>query len=381
MQHALTVLLACILAIHVAEATKLVRGRKEVAASCARDSAVRMLVQAKLKGLAIPCENMCKKLGAYPNCQCPGFEGEPATDDDTRACMTKNCQDPSAPCPNDAFVTCVTENTKVSVLQWGALMSNFDKGLQSLVQTSQTAADHAGSALCSAHDIGARALLQARLSSWAIPCENMCKKLGAYPNCQCPGFEGEPASDDDTRACMTKYCQDPAAPCPNDNFVTCVKENTKVSVLQWGALLSSVDRSFKTFAQAANGKRLRSLVQTAQNATVHAGSASCSALDMGARALLQAKLTSLAIPCENMCKKLGAYPNCQCPGFEGEPASDDDTRACMTKYCQDPAAPCPNDEFVTCVKENTKVSVLQWGALLSSVDRSLETFMNGTKGK
>merc|ERR1719258_73567 len=36
----------------------------------------------------------------------------------------------------------------------------------------------------------------------------MCKKLGAYPNCQCPGFNGEPASSDDTRGCYTKYCQD-----------------------------------------------------------------------------------------------------------------------------------------------------------------------------
>merc|ERR1719408_1063146 len=43
----------------------------------------------------------------------------------------------------------------------------------------------------------------------------MCKKLGAYPNCQCPGFAGDPAS-----------------PCPNDHFVGCVKENTAAFLMQ-----------------------------------------------------------------------------------------------------------------------------------------------------
>ena len=65
----------------------------------------------------------------------------------------------------------------------------------------------------------------------------------------------------------------------------------------------------------------------------------------------------LGVPCEEMCKRMGVYPNCQCPGFESTPVSDDDDRACYSKYCQDPKAPCPNDAFVTCVKESTKVSV------------------------
>merc|ERR1719182_1134735 len=63
----------------------------------------------------------------------------------------------------------------------------------------------------------------------------MCKKLGAYPNCQCPGFNGEPASSDDTRGCYTSYCQDPGAPCPNDAFVNCVKENTAAFLQQMKA--------------------------------------------------------------------------------------------------------------------------------------------------
>mmetsp|Transcript_66041 Transcript_66041/g.149043 ORF Transcript_66041/g.149043 Transcript_66041/m.149043 type:complete len:90 (-) Transcript_66041:69-338(-) len=69
----------------------------------------------------------------------------------------------------------------------------------------------------------------------------MCKRMGIYPKCQCPGFEGNPASDGDTRACMTKYCQDPSTPCPTDAFVTCVRDYTKVSLLQWGALFSRFD--------------------------------------------------------------------------------------------------------------------------------------------
>merc|ERR1719472_507979 len=69
----------------------------------------------------------------------------------------------------------------------------------------------------------------------------MCKKLGAYPNCQCPGFNGEPASSDDTRGCYTSYCQDPSAPCPNDAFVNCVKENTAAFLQQMKATTFGAD--------------------------------------------------------------------------------------------------------------------------------------------
>merc|ERR1719159_556199 len=85
-----------------------------------------------------------------------------------------------------------------------------------------------------------------------VPCEDMCKELGAYPNCECPGFNGEPASDDDTRACYVKYCQDPTAPCPNDAFVECVKANTKVSALQFASVLKHVDSKFSMMMQLAS---------------------------------------------------------------------------------------------------------------------------------
>eukprot|EP00928_Gymnodinium_smaydae_P007311 TRINITY_DN12646_c2_g1_i2.p3 TRINITY_DN12646_c2_g1~~TRINITY_DN12646_c2_g1_i2.p3 ORF type:complete len:110 (-),score=25.49 TRINITY_DN12646_c2_g1_i2:60-389(-) len=93
---------------------------------------------------------------------------------------------------------------------------------------------------------------------------------------------------------------------------------------------------------------------------------SCDEQDRARRALLQAKVAAFAEPCENMCREMGSYPNCQCPGFAGQPASADDTRACYEKYCQ--GAACPTPDFVNCVKELTKVSVLQWSALLAHLD-------------
>merc|ERR1719263_501766 len=110
---------------------------------------------------------------------------------------------------------------------------------------------------------------------------------------------------------------------------------------------------------------------------------SCLNEDFGMRALLQSKVGGT--DCEGMCKRLGAYPNCQCPGFNGEPASSDDTRGCYTKYCQDPTAPCPNDAFVNCVKENTK-AFLQWQAVFSRISHGLDSMLqvarlaNATKG-
>merc|ERR1719238_622765 len=94
---------------------------------------------------------------------------------------------------------------------------------------------------CTNEDFGMRALLQEKVGG--PDCENMCKKLGAYPNCQCPGFNGEPASSDDTRGCYTQYCQDPSAPCPNDAFVNCVKSNT-AAFLQWQAVFQRVSNGF-----------------------------------------------------------------------------------------------------------------------------------------
>jgi len=176
------------------------------AMSCVNeDFGVRALLQNKVGG--VDCENMCKDLGAYPNCQCPGFNGQPASSDDTRGCYTQYCQDPTAPCPNDAFTGCVKANTASFLQQMGK-------------------------------------------RSFGVDCENMCKDLGAYPNCQCPGFNGQAASSDDTRGCYTQYCQDPTAPCPNDAFTGCVKANT-ASFLQWQKVFGRVEHGFDSMLQVA----------------------------------------------------------------------------------------------------------------------------------
>merc|ERR1719389_107343 len=109
-------------------------------------------------------------------------------------------------------------------------------------------------ASCENRDRALRVLLQNKLGNMGIPCENMCKEMGAYPKCQCPGFAGMPASADDNRACIAKYCQDPTSPCPNDAFVTCVKENTQVSALQWEMVLAQIDQGFKSLFWAAKNR-------------------------------------------------------------------------------------------------------------------------------
>jgi len=225
------------------------------AASCEnRDRALRVLLQDKLANLGIPCENMCKEMGAYPDCQCPGFAGQPASGDDNRACIVKYCQDPTSPCPNDAFVTCVKENTEVSaLLQWDNIFEQLQNGTQSYMQMLKKVKAHKRShdLGCHSKDLGVRVLLQEKIAAFGIPCENMCKEMGAYPDCQCPGFAGQPASGDDNRACIVKYCQDPTSPCPNDAFVTCVKENTEVSALQWDAVFQQIDHGFKSLILSA----------------------------------------------------------------------------------------------------------------------------------
>jgi len=227
-------------------------------ASCEnRDHALRVLLQDKLGNMGIPCENMCKEMGAYPKCQCPGFAGMPASADDNRACIVKYCQDPSSPCPNDAFVTCVKENTQVSaLLQWDSIFERLQNGTKSYIQVLSKfrALKQTKAARCQSKDLGVRVLLQEKIRAFGIPCENMCKEMGVYPKCQCPGFAGMPASADDNRACIAKYCQDPSSPCPNDAFVTCVKENTQVSALQWDMVLAQIDQGFRSLFLTAKNR-------------------------------------------------------------------------------------------------------------------------------
>lgn len=221
---------------------------------------------------------------------------------------------------------------------------------------------------CQSSDGDALALVQANMAVLDEKCEEMCKRLGIYPKCQCPGFEGNPASDGDTRKCIVQYCQDPNDPCPTDAFVACVKSATKISALQWSSLLRRVDSTLGGFSHPW-------AIEIVNKFQSRAGSG-CNGAQGAAYALIQARVVTFDEKCEDMCKRLGVYPKCQCPGFEGNPSSDGDTRKCLVQYCQDPTDPCPTDAFVACVKSSTKISALQWPVLLQTLGSSVDKFMS-----
>lgn len=235
-----------------------------------------------------------------------------------------------------------------------------------------TTANAISNEACLKQDSAIRHEVQFRLDAMGVACEEMCKRVGSYPNCQCPGFAGQPATDSDTRACFTKWCQDPAPErqCPNDEFVNCVDGTTAVSAMQWPALLEV----FSGLMHWNPKSKKAALVSVKEHAITTANATSCEAMDLTNRHMIQSMVALMGPECETMCKRVGSYPNCECPGFAGQPASDFDTRACFAKWCQDPnpERQCPNDEFVGCVKGTTAVSALQWPTLLSRMSRFIK---------
>jgi len=174
--------------------------------------------------------------------------------------MEQHCQDPAQPCPSDPFVTCVRERTRASLLEWNDLMARVDSHLELHRRAvararggGHAAAASDGSGPCEARSHDRLAMLQARTALFGVQCEEMCRSLGDYPNCQCPGFEGEPASDGDVRACYVQHCQD--VHCPTDAFVTCVRETNKVAALQLPHMLRSLDLYAKGFKALAAARR------------------------------------------------------------------------------------------------------------------------------
>lgn len=100
-------------------------------AGCQSQDRIRVSIHSKSAMLDVECEEMCRRIGEYPKCQCPGFDGQPASQGDTRQCMDQHCQDPNNPCPTDAFMTCVETRTKLSALQWGPLFEQISNSLDS----------------------------------------------------------------------------------------------------------------------------------------------------------------------------------------------------------------------------------------------------------
>jgi len=233
-----------------------------------------------------------------------------------------------------------------------------------------TAVVGAQASSCQSTGHAVNVLLQDKADEMGIPCEEMCKRLGVYPDgCQCPGFGGQPAGPGDGRSCVVQWCQDPSAPCPNDGFVECVDASSAVSALQWSKVMEQVDHGFTALLETARMHKSESFKKSAQtSATV------CNKNDKAVQVLLQSKVEEMGIPCEEMCKRLGVYPDgCQCPGFGGQPAGPGDGRSCVVQWCQDPSAPCPNDGFVECVDASSAVSALQWNKVFAQVDKGIDS--------
>ena len=181
---------------------------------------------------------------------------------------------------------------------------------------------------CLKEDLTNRIEVQNKLAG---VCEDMCKEVGAYPKCnQCPAFE----APDSTPGVQT-----------------------------WPELLEHMDNLVEWGQDELKGQR-------AQAAKFLQMQTSCVKQEKAVFALLAEKSYTMGDDCEAMCKRIGSYPNCQCPGFGGQPASVGDTRACAAKYCQDASAPCPNDAFVTCVDSKCD-SILSFAQLMNTLGKGL----------
>merc|ERR1719324_996677 len=184
------------------------------------------MVQNKLAGI---CEEMCKEVGAYPKCTCPGF----AAPDATPGVMTW-----------DELLEHMD-----NLVEWGAGQLKGWHKQASALQTNTMS------------DMQRRMQVQNKLAG---VCEDMCKEVGAYPKCtQCPKF---------------------------------VAPDATPGVMTWDELLEHMDNLVAWGAGELKGwHKQASALQTATMS------------DMQRRMQVQNKLAGV---CEDMCKEVGAYPKC-----------------------------------------------------------------------
>merc|ERR1719502_292916 len=146
---------------------------QESKACAADDLKRRMQVQNKLAGA---CEDMCKEVGAFPQCSgCPGFV-------------------PPDPTPGVMTWDELLEHMD-NLSEWGHGMIKTWAKTASALQKTAVAPKKAGligmtstqeSKACVAEDLQRRMQLQNKLAG---ACEDMCKEVGAFPQCSgCPGF-------------------------------------------------------------------------------------------------------------------------------------------------------------------------------------------------
>merc|ERR1719199_196468 len=152
----------------------------------------RAQVQNKLAGI---CEDMCKEVGAYPKCTCPGFTPPDATPgvmtwDELleHMCKELGAYPMCAGCPNF-----VAPDSTPGVMTWDELLEHMDNlsewGHGEIKAWTKRAAnliqENLSGMSCDKQELHHRAAVQNKLAGI---CEDMCKEVGAYPKCTCPGF-------------------------------------------------------------------------------------------------------------------------------------------------------------------------------------------------
>lgn len=137
---------------------------------------------------------------------------------------------------------------------------------------------------CEKEDLKHRAMFQNKLAG---ACVEMCKEIGAYPDCQCP-----------------KYVKD-----SSPGVMTWDELNTHMdNLVNWGK------STIKGWQKQANGLiQNQAKPHTKSLVKVDNDQNSCSAQDLKIRQQLQNKLAN---SCMDMCKEIGAYPKCECPGYK-----------------------------------------------------------------
>jgi len=142
-----------------------VAGFRATSQACvAEDAAARAMMQNKLAGV---CETMCKDVGSYPKCECPGYVD---TTDSTPGLLTW-----------DELRTYMSD-----LVAWGKETGKSDAKMSVLQHKARVIKAIQASKACMTEDLKERTVVQNKLHD---VCVDMCKELGAYPEkCTCPGY-------------------------------------------------------------------------------------------------------------------------------------------------------------------------------------------------
>ena len=123
------------------------------------------MVQNQLAGI---CEGMCKDVGSYPKCECPGYTD---TTDSTPGLMTW-----------DELLKHMSD-----LVSWGKETAKANKAMSALQHKARVLKAVQVSKACVSEDLKERMIVQSKLHDMCI---DMCKELGQFPEkCTCPGYK------------------------------------------------------------------------------------------------------------------------------------------------------------------------------------------------